>query len=175
MMGAVSVLLVRYRWTMYPALAFLAYIAFRLVQTSRSAGGSPTDVVSPIMIAIGLMLMHNSIRASWIFFWGESLVIFMFTYNSSSLPKKPMIYAGIAALSMLAALWFRGSFWNYLAVVILEAALALLAALAFPVMELVLDAILNEKLKKVGAKVRHHHTMLEKFYQSKMEESSSKQ
>lgn len=171
MMGAVSVLLVRYRWTMYPALAFLAYIAFRIVQSSRLAGGSSTDVLSPLAIAIGLMLMHNSIRASWIFFWGESLVIFMFTYNSYTLQKNPLIYAGMAVVSMLAALWFRGAFWNYVTVVVLEAALALLAALAFPVMELVLDAILNEKLKKVGIKVRHHHAMLEKHYQSKMEES----
>lgn len=172
MMGAVSVLLVRYRWTVYPALAFLVYIAFRIVQTSQRAGGSLTDVVSPFAIAAGLLLMHNSIRASWVFFWGEALVIFMFTYNSSSLPKNALIYAGMAVLSMLAALWFRGYFWNYVTVVVLEAVLALLAALAFPVMELVLDAILNEKLKKVGAKVRHHHAMLEKYYQTKMEESN---
>jgi hypothetical protein len=33
------------------------------------------------------------------------------------------------------------------------------------VMELVLESILNEKLKKVGEKVRHHHKVLKNHYE----------
>lgn len=176
MMGAVAVILVRYRWTLYPTLAFLTYIAFHLFQRARAAGGSRFDVLSPILIATGLMLMYKGgemIRedgkSTWVFWCGESLVIYMFTYNSiTGLPGSPIIYGGIAIFSMIAALWFRGSVWNYGTIVLFEGLLAIFVALAFPVMELVLEAILNEKLRKVGDKVRTHHSVLEKYYRAKL-------
>ena len=48
-----------------------------------------------------------------------------------------------------------------------EGFLALFVAMVFPVMELVLEAVLNEKLRKVGDKVRAHHQVLERYYESK--------
>jgi hypothetical protein len=38
-------------------------------------------------------------------------------------------------------------------------------ALAFPIMEMVLEAILNEKLQKVGDKVRAHHRVVQAYYE----------
>ena len=52
-------------------------------------------------------------------------------------------------------------------VVVLEAILTFFVAVAFPVMELILEAILNEKLKKVGDKVRAHHDAVERYYAAK--------
>ena len=177
-MGAVAVVLVRYRWTLYPTLAFLSYIAFRIFQRTGSGGGSPFDFLSPIMIAMGLMLMYKGFvaegKSTWVFWCGESLVIFMFTFNSiPNLPPNILIYAVLAIFAMLAALWFRGSVWNYFWVVLLEAILAIFVAMAFPIMEMILEAILNEKLRKVGDKVRAHHAFLEKHYNRKLERSNS--
>ena len=75
----------------------------------------------------------------------------------------------MSILSGLAALWFRGLFWNYVSIIILIAVLAFFVAVAFPVMELILEAILNEKLRKVGDKVRAHHAALDKYYKAKLE------
>ena len=92
----------------------------------------------------------------------------MFTLNSLGVPNKTVpIIAAVGVFSALAALWFRGKFWNYAIVIGLELFLAVFIALAFPIMEMVLEAILNDKLKKVGDKVRAHHAQMERYYQSK--------
>ena len=92
----------------------------------------------------------------------------MFTYNS--FPTKPTstpVMAGVIIFGALAALWFRGKFWNYTVVVVFEVFLAIFIAVSFPVFEMILEAILNDKLKKVGDKVRTHHEYMERYYQSK--------
>jgi hypothetical protein len=172
-MGSVSVVIVRYRWTLYPALAFLAYNMYRIIQMqSRVAGGSLYDTIPPTLIAAGLLIMSSSAMGAdgaWNSqFWiGEAIVIGMFLYNSlSHLPIfNIFIGLGLSVLSLLLALWFRGSIWNYGIVVVIIGIFAVLVALAFPIMELIIESILNEKLKKVGDKVRHHHQVFVAHYE----------
>ena len=132
-----------------------------------------------MLIATGLCLMYNasnddtsSSSGDWNkqFWLGETIVIGMFCYNSlgsTVLQQNMVIMVALAIFSLLAALWFRGRFWNYIIVVGMIAVLAIVVAVAFPIMELLLEAILNEKLKKVGDKVRHHHDILQKHYEQK--------
>jgi hypothetical protein len=171
MMASASLLVVHYRWLLYPALAFLGFIAFRI--HSSSVQGR-LELVSPFLIGTGLIFMHKSSEenGSGFLYWvGESMVIGMFSFNSITLSAEQVpptiVLAGIGIFSMIAALWFRGKFWNYAVVIGFELFLALFIAMAFPVMEMVLEAILNEKLKKVGEKVRAHHQHMEKYYSSK--------
>jgi hypothetical protein len=175
-MASVSVVIVRFRWTLYPALAFLAYNVYRIIQMqSRVAGGSLYDTIPPTLIAAGLLIMSSSAMGgdgSWnTRFWvGEAIVIGMFLYNSLS--HLPIIFnvfvgLGLCVLSLLLALWFRGSIWNYGIVIVIIGIVAILVALAFPIMELIIESILNEKLRKVGDKVRHHHQMLVSHYERK--------
>jgi hypothetical protein len=123
MMGLVSVFLVHYRWTLYPALAFLAFVAIQIFrQSSKVPGGSIYDTIPPSLIAVGLILMHNSRNRDlgWsVQFWiGESMVIGLFIYNTISfMPKNIMVLGGLSVFSILAALWFRGRFWNYAVVI----------------------------------------------------------
>ena len=159
MMAAVSVIVVRYIWTLVPALGFLVFIAYRIHTVTPGSG----DLLSPFMIAFGLIVMH--LGGFWLYLAGESLVIYMFTWNSlGPVAKTTPLYVGIGLFSFVSALWFRGKFWNYVIAIGLELFLALFIALAFPIMEMVLEAILNDKLKKVGDKVRAHHAHLERYY-----------
>jgi len=182
MMGAVSVFVTRYRLLLLPALAILAFVAYRIHVTP---GSSSLDVLSPFLIGTGLILMYQSSSWSdngedgtgsskyWLLYWiGESLVIFMFTYNSLGAQQLASSFAvmGIGAFGLLAALWFRGKFWNYVMVIGLELFLALFITISFPVFEMILEAILNDKLKKVGDKVRAHHEYMERYYQNKAKE-----
>eukprot|EP00980_Cylindrotheca_fusiformis_P007019 scaffold1474_cov132-Cylindrotheca_fusiformis.AAC.15 len=171
LMATVSLLVVRYRWLLYPALAFLGFIAFR-IHSSTLQGSS--ELLSPFLIGTGLILMYKSAEenGSGLIYWlGESLVIAMFSYNSVNVNPEQLpsgvVLGGIGAFSMVAALWFRGKFWNYIVVIVFELFLAIFIAMAFPVMEMVLEAILNEKLKKVGEKVRAQHKHMEKYYSAK--------
>lgn len=92
----------------------------------------------------------------------------MFTYNSfATKPTSTAVTAGVLIFGILVSLWFRGKFWNYAVVVGLEVFLAIFIAVSFPVFEMILEAILNDKLKKVGDKVRAHHEYMERYYQSK--------
>lgn len=177
MLAGVAIFVVRYRLLLYPALAFLAFIAFRIFQRSQAVADQSTwDVMSPILLTAGLLSMHHGRTrdADWtkLFWLGESLVIAVFTYNSvsSSLPYMRAILVAIGIFAALAALWFRGRFWNYVIVIAMEAFLAIVVALAFPIIELILEQILNEKLKKVGDKMRQHHRVLEQYYEVKLEE-----
>jgi hypothetical protein len=175
MMGGVAVLLVRFRWTLFPALAFLSYISYQMFKRSSLPGGAYTDMISPFIIAIGLICMHRGRNAEggWtLLFWlGESLTIGTFTFNSAStLPKIPLVLVALGVFSVLAALWFRGSFWNYVIVLGLELFMGIFVALAFPIMEMVLETILNEKLQKVGDKVRAHHRVVQAYYEQKLKQ-----
>lgn len=178
-MGLVSVVIVRFWWSFYPALCFHGWIGFRVVrQLGRTTGGSVYDTLPPVLIATGLCVMYTAATDDWNkqFWIGEALVISMFIYNSLALPelqKNRAVLLGIAIFSVLAALWFRGRFWNYVTVVGLIAVIAILVAVAFPIMELLLEAIINEKLRKVGDKVRHHHQVLQQHYEQLRKENSS--
>jgi hypothetical protein len=217
MLGAVSLVFIRYRWTFYPCVLFLSAIALKiagrtnlyLFLRSRSgtaaaagSGGSVYEVASPLLIALGLILMHTgrnvvnttsttsaipiaetraataaaSLAATsewtYVFWMGEALVIAMFMYNSipdipSSIPTSVWV-GSLTFGSCLLALWFRGKFWNYFWTILFIVFLGVFVALAFPVMELLLEAILNEKLTRVGEKIRAQHRHMEAYYAEKL-------
>ena len=60
--------------------------------------------------------------------------------------------------------WLAGKMWRYLTVVGLEVLAAIVCALAFPVMELIVEQIVTEKLKKVGEKVRQQHERMQSYH-----------
>eukprot|EP00429_Kryptoperidinium_foliaceum_P005275 CAMPEP_0176009548 /NCGR_PEP_ID=MMETSP0120_2-20121206/4307_1 /TAXON_ID=160619 /ORGANISM="Kryptoperidinium foliaceum, Strain CCMP 1326" /LENGTH=297 /DNA_ID=CAMNT_0017342347 /DNA_START=58 /DNA_END=948 /DNA_ORIENTATION=- len=156
MMAFVSLLVARYLWTLLPAMLFLAVVAFKIYSVT---GVGSVEMLSPFIIGTGIILMYQSYDApGWFLYWiGESMVIGMFSLNSlGAVGKSTVAYMGVAVFAMLVALWFRGKFWNYAIVIGLEGFLAIFIAMAFPVMEMILEAILNDKLKKVGDKVRAH-------------------
>jgi hypothetical protein len=168
MMAFVSLFVARYIWTLLPAMAFLAFIAYR-IQSAPISG--LMELTSPFVLGAGVILMYHSYNSDgWFVFWvGESLTISIFTLNSlSGVPKTTPVFAAVFLVSAMCALLLRGKFWNYAIVLGLELFFAIFIALAFPVFEMLLEAILNEKLKKVGEKVRAHHQHLERYYHSKL-------
>ena len=194
LLGVVSIVIVRYWFFVYPAYIFLLYTIYRMISLQQQQSKSNTsigtvsiyDTIPTSCIAIGIFLMNRSITTSatgrtwttqyWI---GEGLVVAMFIYNSLSgvtivQSLKPMIvWSVIGILSALIALWFRGNVWNYIIVLVIIGIVALLVAMAFPIMELIVEAILNEKLRKVGDKVRHHHQVLHTYYEKKFNNNSN--
>lgn len=174
----ISVFVARYRLTLFPALAFLAFITYKV----RSAATEQSlEVLSPFLIGIGLIIMYQASSGSWstvssdgtqnthwLLYWlGESITIFMFTYNSMETKPSlasPLYLGSILIFGILSALWFRGRFRNYLIVMGLELFLAIFIAVSFPVFEMILEAILNDKLKKVGDKIRAQHKAMELYY-----------
>ena len=191
LMCLASIFVARYKWLLFPAMAVLAYIAYSISASSPVFDGR--DYLSPFMIGTGLIIMYQASSGSWsnvvitetgddatettttttinwLLYWmGESMVIFMFTFNSLGLTQQRniLITGAVAVFAILAALWFRGKFWNYVIVIGLELFMALFIALSFPIFEMILEAILNDKLKKVGDKVRQQHAYMEKYYKQK--------
>lgn len=186
MMCLVSVVVVRYRITIIPAFLFLAYVCYQLFASTQLPDNHPNRIsmyslASPLMIGIGLLCMHwgraavvtddgfKSWQWTWLFWVGETVVIAVFAWNSisASLPGNATVYGIIGVVSAIAAFCFRGRLWNYVVLIVFEAVLILLVVTAFPIMEMLLEAILNEKLRKVGDKVRAHQKQLETFYANK--------
>lgn len=103
-------------------------------------------------------------------------MIGMFCYNSLGVyfaGQVTLFILGTTVFSILSALWFRGRLWNYFVVVIIVAVCAVVMAFLFPMIELLLDAILNEKMKKVGEKIRLQHKMLREHYAKNSTEAGS--
>lgn len=167
MMGVVSVILVRYRITLIPALLFLVFIAYRIhsIAQQNNTIATSSELMSPVMIGLGLVLMYRGRMPDWTWtFWaGETLVMIMFVYNS--IPEKSSLLSSVVAfVATLLTLWLRGNAWKYVTLMGLEVFVAVVAALAFPIMEMILEQILNEKLRKVGEKVRAHSIRLDLYY-----------
>lgn len=187
MMGLVSTIVVRYLITLIPALLFMVYIGYTIFSTSRLPDNHPNKtpapmLLGPTMIAGGLLCMHYGRKWTeatedtpadwqwtWLFWLGEAVVVGMFTYNSigGNLPAGMPLYGGIAVFSILVSLWVRGRFWTYVSILVFELVLILFVVMAFPVMEMILETILNEKLRKVGDKVRAHQKTMEAYYEAK--------
>lgn len=90
----------------------------------------------------------------------------MFTYNSLPPQESPTMFIIIGVIMSILTLWLRGDLWKYLILTALEVILAIMIALLFPVMEMLLEAILNEKLRKVGEKVRAQNARMEAYYKN---------
>jgi hypothetical protein len=177
MLCVVSVWVVRTKWLLVPALCFLGFL---VVQMHRMPAYTPIDMLSPVLLATGLLCMYqasswNTVTKFWMYWMGETLVITMFTLNSCPPHlKSTAVTALITIGALLLALWFRGKFWNYALVIGLEFVLALFIAISFPIMEMVLEAVVTEKLKTVGDKVRAHHAAMERYYQHKLQQKQQK-
>ena len=166
-------------------LGFMGYIALQIALRAGVRGGSvyesngtPTqmmDVLPPLFIALGLVLMYAGRRNdtadwTWRFWLGETTVIALFTLNSvEALPRNVLGIGAVSIVAGLCALWFRGKFWNYTMVICFEVFMALFVALAFPVMEMVLETVLKNFQQKVGEKIRAYHRQMEKHYAKKLE------
>mmetsp|Transcript_13501 Transcript_13501/g.19315 ORF Transcript_13501/g.19315 Transcript_13501/m.19315 type:complete len:373 (+) Transcript_13501:80-1198(+) len=173
MMAVASTLVCRYKLLLIPVGSFLLYIAFQIHSTP---GTGKLDVISPLLITVGLILMHygrgygppedSSLSYSWsrLFWFGEALVMAIFMKNS--LPEKyqnmPLTFIGVGFISFILTLILRGKIWRYLIILALGVALAIISVLAFPIMEMIMEEIMNEKLRKIGEKVREHATRMEK-------------
>jgi len=184
-LGAISFVVARYMLTLFPALAFLAFIAYKVRSEPTK---NSLELMPPLFIGIGMIIMYQASSGSWstissdgtqstrwLLYWlGESITISTFTYNSmESKPSlsNPIYLGAIMIFGILSALWFRGKFWNYLIVIGLEIFIAIFIAVSFPVFEMILEAILNDKLKKVGDKIRAQHKVMECYYQQQRENS----
>lgn len=115
---------------------------------------------------------------SWTFWTGETLVMTSFVLNSVTGKENSMLQPslplgiGFYLLCLLICLYLRGKTWRYASAIGFEVVLALLAVLIFPIMEMILEEIVNEKLKKVGIKVRQYAKAMEESYKMKLEESA---
>jgi hypothetical protein len=189
-MGLVSVVVVRYTLFLIPGLLFMGYAGYSLYRASQLPDSHPEKVVphamsGPMAMALGMLCMYWGRRYTtptspdespvaqwtWLFWIGESTVMGMFIFNSigGSLPGIGLpLYGAIAVFSIIMSLWIRGQFWTYFSILVFQLILLLIVVMAFPVMEMVLETILNEKLRKVGDKVRAHQKQLEAYYANKM-------
>jgi hypothetical protein len=129
MLAFASVFVTRYRLLLFPALAVLGFVAYTIRRSSSSSSNiiyTTRDLASPFLIGTGLIVMYLASVGSWsrvvvdavetgnnttttaISFWwywlGETLVIFMFTYNSLN----PSYQAMPAVVGGCGRLWHTG-------------------------------------------------------------------
>ncbi|KAL9184040.1 hypothetical protein ACHAXT_002126 [Thalassiosira profunda] len=157
------------------------------------------DVLSPLVIALGILCMYRGRRFvvaaagdaasgvagdstaqsegetyldwSWTFHFGEVMVMTCFIANSFEKRSVPLTVV-YAVVSFLLSLFLGGRFWRYLTMLGFEGVIALLVVLAFPIMEMILESIVEEKMRKVGEKIRKHDERTRELLRRKHEEGT---
>jgi len=200
MVAATTLIITRYKYLMYPAIIFLLYTSFQIFKARQTMGASGPvtlyDVISPIIISFGIFCMYfgqrmggetdkdmdadsnSGVILSWskTFWIGESVVMSMFCLNTlasreaTTLRPSLPIGVGCYVVFSIIALFIRGKGWRYVALLGMEMGLALFAVLAFPIMEMILEEVMNEKLRKVGERVRAYSKIMNDNYMSRLEE-----
>ena len=190
MMAAASLFITRWKYTTIPAILFLSYTSLQIYQARNKETTGPLittfDIISPLCISTGILLMFfgrsDSEQGPWTkTFWaGEALVMTLFCLNTLSSreattlrPSLPLSL-GLYFIFGLLALYIRGKGWRYISCLSIELGCALVAVLVFPMMEMLMETLIDEKLKKVGERVRLYSKVMEETYQAKLEELEKK-
>eukprot|EP00978_Attheya_sp_CCMP212_P013739 scaffold34590_cov37-Attheya_sp.AAC.2 len=187
MVAVVVTILCRWKWTMIPSCLFMLFVTAKVALSSRqtanrAAGASYMDALQPFLMGMAVWLMYygrsssssSSSSSTWsVTFWaGEGLVTFY--VMKSSLPVPPngataknvvLVSGACGVVAGVATLLLRGRFWRYTCLICGQAALALLCVLVFPVLEMILEEIMREKLHKIGDKIRAHSKRMEQLQQ----------
>jgi hypothetical protein len=109
---------------------------------------------------------------SWTFWFGEALVMTMFLMNSFDSKQPRAVIVAFVTVSLLFTLWLRGRFWRYATILFFEAVIAALCVLVFPIMEMILESIVEDKMRKVGEKIRAHDKRMKELLMKKKKEQS---
>ena len=122
----------------------------------NDTSGEDNQVVGDSTTTVQETIYHSW---TWTFWFGETLVMTLFLANSFE-KRSPALLALFTTISGIFALWLRGQFWRYATLLGFQGVIALLVVLAFPIMEMILEQIVEEKMKKVGEKIRAHDARL---------------
>jgi len=124
-----------------------------------SVPAAAADVASTVEEDISASLQTEIKYQEWsyTFLFGESLVMTSFLANSfdNQLLSRTLVLA-LSAFCFLLSLWLRGRFWRYMTLLGFEGMIGTLVVLAFPIMEMILESLVEEKMRKVGEKIRAH-------------------
>jgi len=143
MICCVSTLISRYLLLMLPLNGFLLFVCYQVKTNSSSV---TREVAVPLLLCIGVILMYIGRRSYSIVFWlGETVTISMVLNTSLPTEKssKPIAIAIIAFLGAFFSFLLKGRFWRYSILLGIEAGLAVIAVLIFPIMEMILEEIIN--------------------------------
>lgn len=145
---------------------------------ASSAGGAADNAIaqdgSAAAAAAGggdVAVAESYLDWTWTFWLGESIVMTSFVSNSVE-RRPPALLGAFVAASSLLSLWLRGRFWRYATLLGFEGVVALLVVMAFPVMEMILESIVDEKMRKVGEKIRAHDRRMKELLRRKRKEEA---
>lgn len=124
-----------------------------MITTPDTADASASAAEEVGVVAAAVVTTY--LEWSWTFWLGETTVMSSFLCNSFEKQTRGII-VGFSIFSLLLSLWLRGKFWRYSTLLGLEAFVAMLIVIVFPIMEMILESIVEEKMRKVGEKIRAH-------------------
>ena len=158
-------------------IAFGIYCMYRgrryaVIDTLESVATIKTTAVDGTAgeegIAVAAAALTTYLEWSWTFWLGETIVMTSFLCNSFEKQTRGLV-VGFACLSLLFSLWLRGKFWRYSTLLALEGFIAMLIVIAFPIMEMILESIVEEKMRKVGEKIRAHDRRMKELLKKEHE------
>ena len=172
--GSLTLVLSRYRIFLYPILLLVfgtcLYAVFSIIRASNRVTKLQESRGRLLLslLGVGLYVMHRAGHEEWtIKFWmGESLVLLllMINYSSDEVDERPLAMFIVSAILAPILTYIIGArFWRYSMIIGIELVIGLCALVIFPILEVMIEQIVNEKLQKVGEKVRAHVKRMEEM------------
>lgn len=173
MLCLLSTFLCRFKLTVFLVVVALSFITYKMRVAPLD---SPQNLyLQPLGIAASTFIMHLGITMNNYFFnFGEWIAMTLFIFSSlppASTFSKPVTTRNLVIIcsipSFILAIIMKGRFYRYVVLIIMEAIVAILAVLAFPVMEMIIEEIIKEKMVRVGEKIRAWHKVQNGFIEDK--------
>uniref|UniRef100_A0A7S1BCF7 J domain-containing protein n=1 Tax=Corethron hystrix TaxID=216773 RepID=A0A7S1BCF7_9STRA len=120
--------------------------------------GNLTSHLPVVFTSISLASMHYSGNGEWFFCLGETFMIafsFITSVPGEISHTKPYILIATITSSIFSFI-LKGRFWRYVVLLTFEGVILLLATILMPVLEMIVDELVNAKLSKYGEKIRNH-------------------
>ena len=153
------------------AVAAVASLGGAVVENAIVGDGIIGAVVAEAMTASAAAAGATTtyLDWSWTFWFGEALVMSLFVSNSFEKHTRSLVLVYVA-VSLLCTLWLRGRFWRYTSILLIEGVIAMVCVVVFPIMEMILESIVEEKMRKVGEKIRQHDRRMRELLTKKKKE-----
>jgi len=121
-------------------------------------------IVTPLA-TIGIIIyfhIDDAQEKSKIYWISETLLQMFFTYNAIPIDYRTsrVLFMLFIFLSFI-SLFTKGNPYHYVKLILFQLILALIIMIFFPILELVVEEIVKEKMGKVGEKLRDHLSRME--------------
>lgn len=159
----VVVYVCRYKIFVIPLMLCVVFISIR---SYKRNGNNILAILIPLVIIITLIFLNmgetnKNSKCYWI---AETTLQTVFTHNALPIDyRNSKSFFVLLLFLSLFALYTKGNVYKYLKLIAVEFVFAIVVVIVFPLLELIVEEIVKDKMERVGIRVRDHLKRMEQL------------